>query len=392
MKKTILVLFILMAGSLGAAAGPTTNIELQEIRTEPVPLQTAEYADIWFRVTNTGSTAAQDVNVSFEPSFPFSVDPDERTTWDIGELPANMPYYIHMQVKVDENAVYGQNDLEFRVSTGSGTAIGHAIPVEVRADDAVLAVDEIRFPAQIAAGQQERMTLQLHNYADSHLNNIEVSVDPEGLPVATAGTTRNTVDSLAPGESASTSFQMMVDQDADNGVQKLPITLSYENEAGTAFEKETTTGVVIGGDPQLELGLNQRDLQVAGSTGTVTLRIVNRGDGTARFVKLDMLQQDGVELLSPDSIYLGNMDPDDYQTAEFRLHADSSVEEVRLRGNLSYRASGETLDEVQSTPINLYGQSEAQQYGLVGNGSSLPLIGVALIVIVGGVVYWRRRR
>lgn len=391
MKKTLLVLLILMTGSLGAAA-PTVNIDIQKIRTEPVPLQTAEYADVWFRVVNNGSTTAQDVEVDFRPSFPFSVDPDEKTTWEIGELPSNTPYYVHMQVKVDENAVYGENDLSFSIARSGGVSMTHDIPVQVRNDDAVLAVDEVHFPDQVAAGEQATMTLQLHNYADSQLNNIEASIDLTELPVATAGTTRNTVDSLAPGESVNTSFRLTVDQDADNGVQKLPVTLNYENEAGTAFEKDTSTGMVIGGTPQLELGLNQRDIQVAGSTGSVTLRIVNRGDGTARFVKLDMLEQDGVELLSPESIYLGNMDPDDYQTAEFEVHADASVEELLLRGNLSYRSSGETIDQVQEVPVNLYGQSEAQQYGLVGNGSSLPMIVVVALVIVGGVVYWRRRR
>lgn len=391
MKKTVLLLLILMTASLGAAA-PTVNINIQKIQTEPVPLQTAEYADIWFRVINNGSATAQDVTVRFQPSFPFSTDPDEKTTWEIGELPSGTPYYVHMQVKVDENAVYGPNELQFKVSTANGVTLSHDIPVQVRTDDAVLAVDEVYFPDQVAAGEQTTMTLQLHNYADSQLNNIEASIDLTDLPVATAGTTRNTVESLAPGETVNTSFQLTVDQDADNGVQKLPITLSYENEAGTAFEKQTSTGMVIGGTPKLELGLNQRDLQVAGSTGTVTLRIVNRGDGTARFVKLDMLEQEGVELLSPDSIYLGNMDPDDYQTAEFRLHADTSVQELVLRGNLSYRTSGETVDEIQTVPLKLYSRSEAQQYGLVGDGSSLPLIAVVLVVIVGGVVYWRRRR
>lgn len=391
MKKTLLILLILMTASLGAAA-PTINIDIQKLQTEPVPLQTAEYADVWFRVTNTGSMTASNVTVQFQPSFPFSVDPDEKTTWTIGELPPNMPYYIHMQTKVDENAVYGSNDLEFRVNAGDDITTTKKIPVEIRNDDAVLAVDEVHFPDQVAAGEQATMTLQLHNYADSQLNNVEASIDLTDLPVATAGTTRNTVDSLAPGETANTSFRLTVDQDAENGVQKLPVTLSYENEAGTAFEKETSTGMVIGGAPQLELGLNQRDIQVAGSTGSVTLRIVNRGDGTARFVELDMLEQEGVELLSPESIYLGNMDPDDYQTAEFQIHADASVQELMLRGNLSYRSSGENIQQVQEVPVKLYGQSEAQQYGLIGGGSSLPLIVVAALAIVGGVVYWRRRR
>lgn len=389
-KLTTLMLALLFMGSIGAAAA--TNINIQKIRTEPVPLQTAEYADIWFRVVNNGSSAAEDLQVNFTPTFPFNVDPDEKTTWDIGRLSSAEQYYIHLQTKVDENAVYGTNQLRFTVDRGDGPTFSHTIPVEVRNDESVLAIDEIRFPDTVAAGQQAEMTLELHNYADSQLNNVEVELDLTDLPVATADTARNTITSLAPGASAETSFTLTVDQDADNGVQKIPISLNYENEAGTGFETTTTTGLVIGGEPRLELGINQQDIQVAGSAGTTTLRIVNRGDGTARFVNLEILEVEGAELLSRDSTYLGNMDPDDYQTAELRMYADSGTDRLLIRGNLSYKSSGETRSMVQEIPVRLYSPETAQQYGLIGSGSSLPLIAVVAVLVIAGVIYWRRRR
>ena len=75
MKRLLLGLtLVFVSGAVGAQ--PSVEMDVQKVETEPVPLQSSEYADIWFEVTNKGSSEADPVTVRFLENYPFSVDPD----------------------------------------------------------------------------------------------------------------------------------------------------------------------------------------------------------------------------------------------------------------------------------------------------------------------------
>ncbi|MDY6776744.1 MAG: COG1361 S-layer family protein [Candidatus Nanohaloarchaea archaeon] len=393
--ERLLVLAVFLALVLPAASAQrkSVDVDVQKIKTEPVPLQTSEYADIWLKVENNGSLKAEDVTLEYKPTFPFSVDPDEQTRWNIGTLYSGQTYHVHLQVKVDENAVSGTNRLEFRWTSGTGdTWITEKVPVEVRTDDAALAVREVGFPANVAPGTSNTMTLTVENLADSYLKNIDVSLDLSGLPFATAETTRERIQKLAPGKTSEVSFTLVSDQSAENGVYKLPITLQYENEAGTSFTREQTTGIVVGGSSNLQVSVDERDLYTPGSTGSVTFRIVNRGQGEASFVSMQILPSEDYEVLSARSVYLGDMEPDAYQTAAFDIHTSNTVSNLTVPVKLEYRDSGVQKEEVRRISLRLYTPDEMKRFNLAGGGNTVLYVLVALAVLAAAGVYWRRRK
>jgi hypothetical protein len=117
---------------------------------------------------------------------------------------------------------------------------------------------------------------------------------------------------------------------------------------------------------------------------------VNRGRGTADFVKLDVQESEDYQVLSPGSVYLGDMDPDDYQTADVRLHVSQEAENVSLPVQISYRGvTGENVD-TQNVDVPVYTSEELKRYGLTSGGSPLPIV-VVLVLVAGGLYYWRRR-
>nr|EGQ40137.1 MAG: hypothetical protein J07AB56_08650 [Candidatus Nanosalinarum sp. J07AB56] len=138
MKRLLLgLILILVSGAVGAQ--PSVEMDVQKVETEPVPLQSSEYADVWFEVTNNGSSEADPVTVRFLENYPFSADPDEQTSWTPGSLTPGEEYIYHVELKVDENAVQGENFLEFETQTG-GVSVTHRVPVEVRSDSDLLSV------------------------------------------------------------------------------------------------------------------------------------------------------------------------------------------------------------------------------------------------------------
>lgn len=392
MKTKIITLLVILAAFTGfTAAQNSVNIDTQVIKTEPVPLETSEYADIWVEFRNTGSATARELEVNYTPTYPFSTDPDEKTTWNFGEAVPGQEYQAHLKVKVDENAVQGNNTLEFKVSTGNGNTITHKAPVEVRSDNNILSVESVELPENAVPGSSHEMKIELKNLADSSLKNVQVSLDLADTPVA-AETSATTVTGIEPGENTSVSFNLDVDESAENGVHRIPLTLEYENEAGTQFERETTTGLRIGGSPQLEAGINEIDRLTPGTPSTFTLRVVNRGFGTARFVDAELLETENLEVLSTPEIYIGNMDSDDYQTAEYTVRATGETGKLELPVELSYRdLNGELVTEETTVETRLYTAQEVRS--IEGSGGNILVYAVIVLVLaVGGAYYWKKRR
>lgn len=391
MKEKLIITFTIMALFTGAVtAQKSSNIEVRQVNMEPTPLQTSEYADIWLELVNTGDTASGELTAEFVQSFPFSVDSGSKNTWQVTGLEPGESRQIHMKVRVSDNAVQGENELKLRTVRDDFSVV-HEVPLEVRSDNDILSISEVEFPENVVPGSRNRMSLTLENLADGQMKNIDAELDLSRIPLAASGTTSRTVTRIEPGENESIYYSLNVDESAENGVYRVPASISYENEAGNEFTRETTIGAVVGGKPELEAGLNSVEKELTpGSTGSVTVRIVNRGRGTADFVKVRMKETDNLEVLSPNSVYLGDMDADDYQTADFQVHVDGDAENVSVPVEISYKdVSGERV-ETQKVELPVYTQQELERYGLSQSGSALPLV-IVILAVIGGIYYWRKR-
>lgn len=386
---TLTTLLILLSGF--ATANP--SIQVEKMTTEPAPLQVGQYADIQFKVVNTGTEDAENVSIEFTENYPFSVDPDNDKKWKISALETGDTYQFRMQTRVDPNALQGQENLEFRTSTDQRSSRTHLLPVQVKADDDGLVIDNVNFPEKVKAGTSRTMQFTLENTANAYFRNIELSLNPgQNTPIVTSGTSGKRINQIAPGEKKNISFDLNIGQSAENGVYSIPLGLNYENEAGANLEKQESTGIVVGGEPNIEVAINNDGRINAGSTGKVTLRLVNRGEGTAKFTKIEAQDSQDYEILSGSSVYLGDMNPDDYQTAELELYANQSADQASIPVEITYQENGEEKTVTQQANLNIVTSEERGLYGQSNSNSILPIAGLALIVLLGGIYYWRKKR
>lgn len=389
-KIEILTAFLLIFSGISAAQGSQTDLNMQILEHEPAPLQSGEYADFWVRVTNEGSNDARDVEVEAVDNFPFHTD-DRQTNWEIGELKTGQSYLLHAQFRVNENAVFGNNTIKFRKTSGNRDVwITEKFHRQVRTDDRSLVVRDLEFPQRVAPGSTSEMSLELQNSANSNFKNIDVNLDTSDIPVATEETSRKRLSSLGPGETSSVNFTLDIDGDADLELYNLPITIDYQDQAGNEHSMEESTGVNVGGYPNIDVAIEESDIRKAGR-GSVTFRIVNKGEGRARFTEMELKESDQYEILSEDSAYIGTMITDDFQTAEFDLYVKEG-EELELPVELSY--SDGRGDHVEEYDIqrNLYSSSEMRRYGMTGSNTVWILAVFILVAAGAGAYYWRKRR
>ena len=119
MRKIFTIILALTLFTTLATSQKSVQLDVKKVNMEPVPLQTSEYADVWLEVVNKGDTEAENVDLFFQENYPFSVDPGEQKHWDIGEIVPGEEYMIHLQTRVDENAIQGENHLEFTTRSGA---------------------------------------------------------------------------------------------------------------------------------------------------------------------------------------------------------------------------------------------------------------------------------
>lgn len=391
MKKLVLIALLTVFSSMVFAQGASTDLQLNITNTEPTPLQAGQYADIWVRVTNTGSAEANDARVELVEEFPFHTD-NRKSSWNLGELGSGERYQFRAKVRVDENAVFGENDLKFRVSSGNqDTSVTETVPLEVRTDDRSLVISSLNFPERVQPGSSSEMNITLSNQDNSRFRNIDVSLDVSEIPVAPRETSRKRIASVGENGSEKVSFMLDVDGDAENQLYKMPITIEYENQAGESFKVTETTGINVGGYPEINVDVDSSDIRTEGR-GTVTLRIINKGEGEARFAEIQLEETGQYEILSEDSIYLGSMIADDYQTAEFDLYVREADENLEMPVEVTYTDGKGDQKSDFNVERELYSEDELSKYGMNDSGSLWVVVPVVILISVGGYYLWRRKK
>lgn len=388
-KLAALTIAMLMLVGAGLAQSSGSQIEFEKLQTEPAPLQSGEYADIWIRATNTGDSTATNPIFRVKDEFPFQTT--GRNEWEPrGELGVGESYDFRFQVKVSENAVFGENNLKMEASGSGQRFIQHDIPLEVRTSDRSLVVDSLEMSERMAPGTSHEMELTLENQENQRFRNIDVSLETEDTPVATRETSRKRIGSIDSQDTATAEFVLDVDPDADRELYKLPINIDYENQGGDEFSVTETTGVNVGGFPDVQVGIEDRDLYTPGR-GSVTLRLVNRGEGQARFAQVEVEETDNTEVISESSVYLGTMISDDYQTAEFDLYTDED-ETLEIPVTLDYRDGDGYQQENFTIERDMYSSDQLRRYGMDGSSSAWILGVLAILALIIGGIVWKKRK
>jgi len=393
MKKTITLLALIAFTTLTAAQGSTVSLETDLVTKEPTPLQAGEYANVWIEIQNNGSTAAQDVKLEFKENYPFKIEEGERKTWRFNELGRGETRQVRAQIRVDNKAVQGENKLKFETETRQGVGIEHKIPVEVRVDDTSLVINNIEFPERVSPGSTNNMEISLENLANGHFRNVDVNANVEDEDLTVIGSSRERIQMMDPLSEDTVNFNVNVDEDADNGVYRIPLDFTYQNEVGDTIETSQTAGLVVGGTPELGVGIENTDIRTSGTRDTVTFNIINRGDGKASFVDMEVQESESYEVLSENNEYLGSMISDDFQTAEFDVYVEEETEELVFPVTLEYRdEQGEKTNQTFEIERRLYTSEELERYGLTNSQTATLTITAILVTALAALAYWRKTR
>ncbi|MBI4150664.1 hypothetical protein HY492_00910 [Candidatus Woesearchaeota archaeon] len=413
MKEVLYVLALMLFVSLASAydvipgmdgfSSEDGELYVTAVNFDPSPASPGGYVDVWLKVENRGQQEAASVFVTFPDAFPFTVV--DEPTKSLGKLAGGQAGIAYFRLKVDPGAPSGPTPVrvELRRTALDTPEIAEA-RIQIKSIDAVLSIDAVTtVPDTVAPGSTVRIEVVVKNKADTTLRSIRgqlklltqvtttTGISTLELPFTPIGTgTEKTADVLAPGASETLSFLLVANPDAENRPYKIPLTITYYDPTGANRTRDEIVGVIVGDVPELSVYVDSTELSTDVSTGNVIVRFVNRGVTDIKFLTARLNPTDEYIVVSAPEAYIGKIDSDDYETAEFTLSltnkADKEIElplvmEYRDGNNKKY-GNGMTLTIPRYTPAQL-GQS---------NGSFGVIFFILVILGVGGWWLYRRRK
>lgn len=156
-------------------------------------------------------------------------------------------------------------------------------------------------------------------------------------------------------ESKDINFTVYVDTNAETNAYKIPLAIKYMDDNGTEHRIDKSIGVELETKPNIEVELVKADDFSPGSTGKVTISVVNSGFSDAKFVSLELIPTENYSVVSANEVYIGNLDSDDSETQEFeiKLNGDIPTGKIPLNIRVGYNEKGRDIEHTKDATVDL---------------------------------------
>lgn len=357
----------------------------------PYPAEPGQYFDLYVRVQAVvGSGSIQGVSCELEPTFPFSIDSGDETEYAIGTLASYQEALMKFKIRVDQNAVTGTNNLKMTCSVQGYADKTVNLPIYVQAQDAIIQVSRvISSPAKFNPNEVGTVTLQLDNIASISLKDVTIKLDLSGetIPFAPINeTTEKRIALIEAGKSANVTFNVIASSDATAKTYKIPITLNYHDALGESYSKETITSLQIGTEQNIMMVHDQAVIVRNGSKNMVAISIINKALSKVTFMTATIGEspEGAYTILSPKVYYVGDINSDDSETAEFELFIETDKNSMGVPITIAYKDEvGNSYTETQDVNVNVFSRDDAIKYGYEKAMATDPLmIGVFAVIVI----------
>jgi hypothetical protein len=192
-------------------------------------------------------------------------------------------------------------------------------------------------PAEIEPGTKASLEIKLKNIGCLTISLLNVRLIAEDPFTPLDSDLNEYVNELKPSETATAYFNIAVNGSASSSYYKMPLILEYEDEFGS-HQKNTSIGIPVKGNPKVliqEIILEPSKL-TTGTEGLFMIRVINTGTESAEDAKIRISGADNI--LTEEHQFIGEIAPDESQTATFGVSVDEEAEIGKhgLKMSISY--------------------------------------------------------
>jgi len=254
----------------------------------------------------------------------------------------------------------------------------------------------ITSPVEVAQGENTNVKIELDNDGDFDLEDVSVSLDLTNVPFAPySSSSEVSFDELREGKTKSADFDLIALNTATAGIYKIPVHISYtDTNDDLRKTKDSLISITVNSKPVLGINVGE-NLLLKNSNNQLTIQIVNKGLSDVKFLEINLKPSAYYDILSQNSVYIGDIDSDDFDSADFQIFFKSdSPDIVYVSVTINYKdPTNKPYTEDFSVPVNVYTKDKAIELGLMPQSRTGLYVGIviALIIIFFIYRYFRKR-
>jgi len=177
-------------------------------------------------------------------------------------------------------------------------------------------------PSEIAPGQRASISFNLENNFEDGATDISVKLNLDSLPIAPYGSgAERTIDRIKTEKSKGVEFEVSVSSTAQSQTYKIPVSISYKSN-NQALTKTDFISLIVRSKPQI-IALSS-DILIKGRENTLNVKVINNGLENVKFLNVKMLPVSGIRMTSSNEAYIGDLNSDDSDTAEFKFFINNA--------------------------------------------------------------------
>ncbi|GAA3858188.1 COG1361 S-layer family protein [Haloarcula argentinensis] len=383
--------------------GLRTQSPSQSVAVAPDPEQT-------FSVVNASSSVAVSNTGTYEVNLrntgPLTVNDaavkfnSQNADITFGQSPSTTAYVGEWEpgevrtVRVDATASPDAEDRSYALSATvqyddqeGDTSAYDDVPMSITpAPEQNFGVSDIE--ASLQAGEDGSLSATLTNTGTRDVENVVVSWQSQQSTLSPKET-QYAVGNLDAGESANFSFGVDVSNSAEAGARQFDFGVSYRDDNGDRVDADTLEirSTVAGSQDEFDIEMQNATLGV-GQDRSITFTITNTKDKTLTSIEGKAFVNDPLSS-SDDETFIAELEPGESETVSVQLSAGSNALDKTYPLNLDFQYEmpdgDKRVSDTYSLPIEVTDQSG-------GGGTPVWLIGgVALLAVVGGIVWYRRQ-
>jgi hypothetical protein len=250
-------------------------------------------------------------------------------------------------------------------------------------------------PHDIQPGEKFSLDLKVENNLNQDIENVVVSLDLSKTifaPYQSSNEVR--IEGISQDDDEKASFDLIASSDAVSGTYTIPVKITYDLDNGTAVTpEEFIVSATISANPNIGVS-SENNILIKGTSGKLTIKIINSGLGGSKFLSISVQQVSGIKITSPNNVYIGNIDSNDFDTADFNIFIDSNApSSMSVPVKITYLdASNNQVKEDKTISINTYTQKEAISLGLITKNNTFLIIISVVAILVIFLIYKRIRK
>ncbi|MFP4189461.1 MAG: COG1361 S-layer family protein [Candidatus Woesearchaeota archaeon] len=395
---SLITLFSIQGADAQSIDHPKIDVTLQSY--DPFPLEPGSFASLKFRATNVGDEVATDPSFELVSQYPFRIVESEDTIKEFNKMSPRESVTFEYKVRVADDAPIGSFPVKLKSSSDGEAWTSSEHDVLIRIEESILSVRSVSTdPEILPPGDISTLSVVLENSGSTMLRDVSLKLNfdadvegeiPDMLPFAPSGSTgQKTLRSIPGGDNVTLDLDIMTFSDAESGIYRLPISLSYRDESGDFRTTTGNIGLIVGAEPRLSATLDSVDYK-PGDT-ELSFRIVNRGVTDLKFVNAELGEADDYEILSPSNeFYIGRLSSDDFDSISFRVSLDEAADVISIPFSVDY-LDANNREHVDEFDIEVDLENVRRTASQDGDSVAIA-IAIIVFAVFGFYLYRRKRR